>query len=67
MTWKKEYIGLNIIDDPKNPTVVIKVIMIIIPSPGKLRGRIPSILLKAHTTKAPVTVIGTINRRPCKK
>ena len=45
----------------------MNVIIIISPKPGNEKGRIPSILLNAHTTKAPVTVIGTIYKSPCKK
>ena len=42
-------------------------IIIIRPKPGNKPGIIVSILLKVQTTKAPVTVIGTVYNNPCKK
>ncbi len=59
--------GLAIAADPIIPIIVIRAITITRPKPGNKPGMIVSILLKVHTTKAPVTVMGTVYNSPCKK
>ena len=77
MCLKNLFIGLEITNDPKKPISIINTIINNTPTPGnrpgivfisgKILGIILSILLKAHTTNVPVTVIGTEYNNPRKK